>query len=440
MLEQFIQNIKEKQLIKPGQKVLLAISGGIDSMVLLHLFGKSNFEYGVIHCNFRLRGAESDGDEDFVRKQVLVSGVPAFFNSFDTTEYARLKGISIEMAARELRYAYFEQIRQEHNYDFIVTAHHQDDLIETFFLNLTRKTGIKGLTGIKEKAGKVVRPLLFAGRNEIEAYASKHYIEYREDSSNDEVIYQRNFLRHKILPLFTELNPSFKKNFLASVENLKAAEQVYSGFLTTEKSGVVSLSDEEVLIDIQALQNAAFPKTLLLEILSEYNFNAAVVTEVYNSLKNESGKTFFSKTHRLIKDREQLFISEVKENDDKIYYIEDDDIELFEPFEMSIEKVDASDFELIRDARCACIDRDEIEFPLLIRKWKQGDYFQPLGMTGFKKVSDFFIDQKIPIHEKENTWLLCSGKKIVWIMGHRLDNRFKVTANSKQVLKIEMLK
>jgi tRNA(Ile)-lysidine synthase len=438
MLEQFIKNINDKQLFDPAQKVLLAVSGGIDSMVLLHLFEKSEFDYGIVHCNFNLRGEESDKDEEFVKKHVLEHGVPAFFESFETKEYAQLCGISIEMAARDLRYEYFERIRSKNKYDFIATAHHQDDLIETFFLNLSRKTGIKGLTGIKDKTCKIIRPLLWVGRKEIEQFAAENYIDFREDSSNNEVVYQRNFLRHKILPLFSELNPAFKKNLLASVENLKDAEKVYSGFLNSEKENVVSRKENEVLIEIEALQKSAYPKTLLLEILGEFNFNPTVIDEVLKSFETESGKRFFSKTHRLLKDREYLFVSEIKEDEEKIYYIEEEDFELFAPFEISIKRLNAENFQLIKKANTACIDLEEIHFPLLIRKWKQGDYFQPLGMTGFKKVSDFFIDQKIPIHEKENTWLLCSGKKIVWIMGHRIDNRFKITPKSKQVLQIEI--
>lgn len=439
MLNQFIQNIEENQIIEPTQKVLLAISGGIDSMVLLYLFEKSGFDYGIAHCNFQLRGEESDMDEAFVKRQVLIHGVPAFFETFETQEYANLNGFSIEMAARELRYNFFEKVRVENGFDCIVTAHHQDDLIETFFLNLSRKTGIKGLTGIKDKAGKVVRPLLFAGRAEIEDFAKSNYIEFREDSSNSDIVFQRNFLRHKILPLFMELNPSFKKNILASIGNLKDAEKVYSGFLELEKSRVVSEEKTETVINIYELQKTSFPKILLHEILSEYNFNAAVVDEIFKSLETESGKQFFSKTHRVVKDREKLFVSAIKVGEDKIYYIEQDDIELFVPLDITIEKLGGDDFSIIKEANVACLDLEKVEFPLLIRKWHQGDYFQPLGMTGFKKVSDFFIDQKIPIHEKENTWILCSGKKIVWIMGHRIDNRFKVTQNSSQVLKIEIM-
>ncbi|HYQ57050.1 MAG TPA: tRNA lysidine(34) synthetase TilS [Draconibacterium sp.] len=438
MFDQFIKNINEKQLIKPGQKVLLAVSGGIDSMVLLHLFERLEFEYGIAHCNFRLRGTESDGDESFVREQVERHGTLAHFETFDTKEYAALKGISIEMAARELRYNFFEQIRKEYEYDLIVTAHHQDDLIETFFLNLSRKTGIKGLTGIKEKKGKLVRPLLFASREDIEEYADKNYISYREDSSNSEVVYQRNFLRHKILPLFSELNPAFKRNFMASVEHLKAAYDVYATAIQSEIQLIIKEEKEQSIISIPALQNSAHSKMVLLEILSGYGFNASVVDAVYQSLDTLSGKQFFSKTHRLVKDRDALFLSEIKSEQDRVYYIEEGDMELFAPFDISIERLDAKDFEIIKDPKIGCIDFDEIEFPLLMRKWQQGDYFQPLGMTGFKKVSDFFIDQKMPLHEKENTWLLCSGKKIVWIIGHRIDNRFKVTPSTGQVLKIEI--
>ena len=438
MLDLFLNNITKTQLFDPNQKVLLAISGGIDSMVLLHLFEKSGFEYGIVHCNFQLRGNESDGDEEFVKRQVLIHGVPAFFQTFDTEEHAEINGISIEMAARELRYEYFEKIRNEHNYDFIATAHHSDDLIETFFLNLSRKTGIKGLTGIKEKSGKIIRPLLFANREEIEAFASKNYIEFREDSSNKEFVFQRNFLRHKILPLFSELNPSFKKNILSSIENLKDAALVYSGFFESEKSKVGKIAGDSQIIEIDKIQNSTYPKLLLLEILIDFGFNPTVVDEVFQSLDSGSGKQFFSKTHRLIKDREKLFISPIDVSENKIYYIEADDIELFQPFDINIEKLSGKDFKVRKEKNIACLDMEILQFPLLIRKWQHGDYFQPLGMTGFKKVSDFLIDEKIPIHDKENTWLLCSGEKIVWIMGQRIDNRFKVKSKTKNVLQMEI--
>ena len=438
MLDRLVKFVKEKQLFGAQQKVLLAISGGIDSMVLLHIFERTGFKYGIVHCNFQLRGEDSDGDEKFVRQQVLIHGVPSFFQRFETEEHARINGISIEMAARELRYEYFEKIRVENGFDYIATAHHQDDLIETFFLNLSRKTGIKGLTGIKEKAGKIIRPLLFAGRREIEKYATENFIEYRNDSTNDEVVYQRNFLRHKILPLFSELNPSFLKNILASIENLKEAEKVYDYFISCETEKVISQSDGELVINIEALKNTTFPMLVLLETLKDYNFNSTVVEEIFRGLESASGKQFYSKTHRLVKDRGQLFVTPLNTDDDRIYYLEKDDIELFAPFDLSIEKQSAKGFKINKESTVACLDLDKLDFPLLLRKWQQGDYFQPLGMTGFKKLSDFFIDEKIPLHEKENTWLLCSGKKIVWIVGHRIDDRFKITPETKSVFKIEI--
>ncbi len=438
MLERFLEFVQKKQLFESYQKVLLAVSGGIDSMVLLHLFEKSGFEYGIVHCNFNLRGTESDGDEDFVRQQVLVHGVPAWFESFETEEYARLNGVSIEMAARELRYDYFEKIRLEHNYNYIATAHHLDDLIETFFLNLSRKTGIKGLTGIKEKTGNIIRPLLFADRQEIEEFARENFIGFREDSSNIEVVYQRNFLRHKILPLFQELNPSFKKNMIVSIENLKETVQVYLDYMSEEKEQVIQKDTEIIKIEIEALLKAKFPKVVLFEILAGFNFNSSVTEKIFKSLSMDSGKQFYSKTHRAVKDRQSLFITPVDEKEERIYYIEEDDIEIFDPMDLTIEKTPSNEFVIIKSSQVACLDIDLLEFPLLIRKWQQGDYFQPLGMTGFKKVSDFFIDEKIPLHEKENTWLLCTGNKIVWIMGLRIDNRFKITSNTRQVLKIEI--
>ncbi len=438
MLDRFLQQITKNKLFEPGQKILLAVSGGIDSMVLLHLFERSHFDYGIVHCNFNLRGSESDGDESFVKAQVMIHGVQAFFTSFETEEYATLNGISIEMAARELRYEYFERVRKENGYDYIATAHHQDDLIETFFLNLSRRTGIKGLTGIKEKSGRLIRPLLFASRDEIESYAAKNYLEFREDSTNNEVIYQRNFLRHNILPLFSELNPAFKKNLLGSIENLKDAEKVYSSVFDSEKQKVVSTVNEITTISVEMLQTSKFPDILLLEILSDFNFNPTVVDEVFQRLETDSGKQFFSKTHRLIKDREALFIAPISTKESRIFYIEQDDLELFEPMTISVERYSNENFKIIKNPKVACLDADKLHFPLLIRKWRQGDYFQPLGMTGFKKISDFFIDEKIPIHEKENTWLLCSGNKIAWIMGQRIDNRFKIKSDTKQVLKIEI--
>ena len=438
MYDRFSEYVRSKYLFEKGHKILLAVSGGIDSMVMLYLFEKSGFEFGVVHCNFQLRGAESDEDEEFVRRQVLIHGIPAWLKRFETEEHAKLNGISIEMAARELRYTWFSEIRKEQGYDFIATAHHADDQIETFFLNLSRKTGIRGLTGIREKSGEIIRPLLFASRAEIEKFARENFIEYREDSTNSESVYQRNFIRNKILPAFESMNPAFRKNMTESIENLKEAEAIYNNFCDREKSKIVVKSNNSISIDIKKLEHSEFPKTLLIEILSEYGFNPVVIGEIFKSLDTEPGRQFFSKTHRLVKDREKLFVTENEEPVQQLFYIEAEDIKLFEPLHLLISQHQTENFKIRKEPQFACFDADKLEFPLLIRKWQQGDYFQPFGMTGFKKLSDFFIDEKVPVHQKENTWLLCSGEKIVWVMGMRIDDRFKIDQSTRLVIQIEI--
>src|SRR5690554_6284818 len=268
MKETFKQYIREKKLFTPSEKILLAISGGIDSMVLLHLFADAGYRFGVVHCNFNLRGEDSDGDEQFVGDQVLKLGVPFFTGNFDTKEHASVQGISIEMAARELRYRYFEEVRKSNSFDYIATAHHKDDLLETFFLNLSRKTGIKGLTGIKEKSGKVIRPLLFASRREIDNYAQQEGVETREDASNSEVVFQRNFIRHKVLPELSGMNPAFKRNLAQTIRHLREAESVYTYYLNIEREKVISFQESIMIVNIDRLLQTPFPKVLLFEILS----------------------------------------------------------------------------------------------------------------------------------------------------------------------------
>ncbi len=440
MYTRFIKYIEDNKLLEPTHKVLLAVSGGVDSMVLLHMFEKSGFNYGIVHCNFQLRGEDSEKDEELVRKQVLATGVPAFFIKFDTIEFAKIHGISIEMAARRLRYDYFEKVRKENNFDFIATAHHQDDAIETFFLNLSRKTGIRGLTGIKIKTEFIIRPLLFACRIEITEYAKFYDVEFREDLTNNDIIYHRNFIRHQIIPLFNELNPSFKSNFAETLNNLRDAEDIYDYTIRSELINIIDQDDESISVDIEKLLKSPFPKVILHELLSVYNFNPSIPGQVFKGLRSEPGKRYYSNTHRLLKDRTKLFLTKLPAEEDQIFYLEDDDMELFVPVDLVIEKSGNINFQIVKSPDTACLDLDKLDFPLLIRKWKQGDYFQPLGMKGFKKLSDFFIDEKIPIHEKENIWLLCYGRRIVWIMGYRIDDRFKITAETKNILKISLRK
>ncbi len=438
MLNKLTEFINKQRLFEPQQKILLAVSGGVDSMVMLFLFEQSGFNYSVAHCNFQLRGDESKQDEQFVKECVNRLGVRLHTKQFDTEDYAKVNGISIEMAARELRYEYFDDLAKSFHYDYIATAHHQDDQIETFFINLMRKTGIRGLSGIKPKAGKIIRPLLFTNRKEIINFAVRNNIPHREDSTNRSTAFRRNFIRHNILPKFEEISPAFRENVLASMQNLKEAEGVYINTLESDRRIVCTGRGDVIVVNIPSLLNTKFPKLLLFEVLSGFRFNPAVIEEVFASLGEESGKQFFSPSHRVVKDRKELIIESIKAPGQGLFYIEEEDAELFEPIHITVNMIDNHGFKIPRNNNIACLDFDKLEFPLIIREWQQGEYFQPLGMQGFKKLSDFFIDEKMSIPEKENTWILYSGNKVVWIIGRRIDNRFKITKQTKTAYRLEV--
>lgn len=438
MKTRFLEYIGDNQLIGEGQKVLLAVSGGIDSMVLFDLFVKAGFGFAVAHCNFRLRGDESDGDEKFVAETVGNHQKKLHTQNFETADYARMNGISVEMAARELRYSYFDELCQKHGYDLVATAHHQDDLIETFFLNLARKTGIKGLTGIKPKSGRLIRPLLFANRDEIQNYANLNDINFREDSSNDTTVYKRNFIRHNILPRFDEMNPAFRENVLAGIRHLKEVEEVYNYSMEAEKKKVFIVENNAPSIDIRNLKKTPFPKTLLYGILSEFRFNPAVIDEIFAGLDDDSGKQFFSPAYRVVKDREKLIITEIKEKSQAVYYVEEGDIELFAPLNLELSRFGEQGFSIPDDPKTACLDFEKLSFPLVLKKWQPGEYFRPLGLKGFKKLSDFFIDEKLSIPEKEDAWILYSEGKVAWVVGFRIDDRFKITPETRKVYQLKI--
>lgn len=437
MINRFNLYYSENQLFQHSDKILLAISGGIDSMVLWRLFEEAGLNYAVAHCNFHLRGDDSNQDEVFVKETANYLGVKIYTTHFDTQEYASAAGISIEMAARQLRYDWFEEIRREGNFRWIATAHHLDDMLETFFINLVRKTGIRGLTGIKPKSGYLVRPLLFTSRSEIEAYARSKEIEFRTDITNEDVVYQRNFIRHRIIPELEKLNPAFKNNLAETMENLRQAEE-FNDYETARQIRKISSPQNPDEITISSLVKQAFPDQLLFAWMTRYGFNPSIIKEVYSQLEGEPGRQFFSKSHRLVTDRDKLIVTPIPESSEEIFYLENSDTWLGHPIQMTITRHAASEFRIISDPRTACLDEDKLEYPLILRKWSPGEYFQPLGMHGFKKISDFFIDQKLSIPEKENTWILYSGGKVVWIVGHRIDNRFKITKETKMVVQLTL--
>ncbi len=440
MFPDFEKYIEKEKLFSTKEKLVLAVSGGVDSMVMMHLFRQLENDFVVAHCNFKLRGAESDSDEIFLRDYCSEKGIEIYVKTFETEEYATTKGISIEMAARELRYTWFKELLNKLQFDYLATAHHQDDLVETMLINLSRGTGIRGLSGIQPKSGKVIRPLLFTNRTQILNYAAADKIPFQEDSSNNELVYQRNIIRHKLIPQFEEINPAFRRNMSKTASILRETEKIYHKKIDEEQSQLIHKEGDIIKIEIGKLAKTEFKSTILFEILFPLGFNNEQVEEIIQSIHADSGKSFYSSSHRLVKDRDFLLIIKSKETVDHRYYIDSDCISIIDPIELDFQQIDRkADYSFSKLPDIADLDLDKLQFPLILKKWDQGEYFQPLGMDGFKKLSDFFIDEKFSLPEKENTWILYSGNKVVWIVGKRIDNRFKITNETTRILRIKQL-
>lgn len=438
MIRKVEKYIAHNQLLNKDEKVIVGVSGGADSVALLDILFKLGYNCIVAHCNFHLRDEESNRDARFVEN--LCKKYNLTYNSidFDTVGYASGKNISIEMAARELRYNWFEELRIKNNAAYIAVAHHQDDSIETIILNLTRGTGIRGLTGISAKNGYIIRPFLNVSRNEIEDYIAQNGLSYITDRTNLEDIYTRNKIRLNIIPLLEAINPSVKDAITRTANHLQQVENIYNQYIHSAQSNVMSGHE----IDINLLLQYQEPKAILFEILSGYGFNSSTVDDLYNVINDQSGKTFYSSTnYKLLKDREKLIIKKIESSsDNSVYTIDEGNTIVTSPIRLKVETIDKDDnFKLEKNKHKLYLDAKKITFPLTIRHWKQGDWFIPFGMKGKKKISDYFTDNKISLFEKEDTWLLCSGENIIWIIGHRSDNRYKITPSTQTVLEITHL-
>jgi len=428
--------IEEKELIIPGSSILVGVSGGADSMALLHILITLGYKCIAAHCNFHLRGSESDRDYFFVKSFCKDNGIEFVSVDFDTFKYMTDNSVSLEMAARELRYQWFDQVSTSYNTEKIAIAHHRDDSAETVLINLIRGTGIKGLTGIPASNGKIIRPLLCLFRDEIIDYLNINKITFVEDSTNNENIYIRNKIRLDIIPLLKSLNPSVIEAINKTAENLVPVENLYNSTIYKAKQRVVSANK----INIDLLLKEDEPETLLFEILYKYGFNPVTVRNIYSSLLNQSGKIFYSEKYRLTKDRENLILNELEDVDKKnIYLIKEQDLLIDQPIGLKIELIENNpDFKIEKNKKIVYLDKDKITYPLIIRHWQQGDRFIPFGMKGSKKLSDYFSDHKFSIPDKENIWLLCTSDKIIWIIGERADDRFKVTPKTKNILRISI--
>ena len=435
MLEKLKQHINQKFSFLQEKKLLIAISGGVDSVVLTHLLNQLNFDISLAHCNFNLRGFESDKDEVFVKELGKKLNLKTFTTSFDTEKYASENSLSTQVAARNLRYNWFDEIINEHKFDFVLTAHHADDNLETFLINLTRGTGLEGFTGIPELNKNIARPLLIFSRDEIEKFATENNIDWREDKSNASNKYARNKIRNLVVPILKEINPTLLDSFQKTIENLQESQQLIDDSISGFKKKVVEKSENGNLkIDISKVQETNNPKAYLYQLLKEFGFTAW--NDITNLLTAQSGKEVVSKTHRLIKDRDFLILSEIGKNITKNTLLIDETIqEITNPIHLKIATI--SKFEK-ENKTIIYVDKNNISFPLTLRKWQNGDFFYPKGMQGKKKVSKYFKDEKFSTIDKENTWLLCtSSNEIIWVIGHRQDQRFLASKNCSSILRIK---
>jgi tRNA(Ile)-lysidine synthase len=440
VLTAFVNHIRVHQLFHPTQKVLLGVSGGVDSMVMAELFKRSGFNFAIAHCNFSLRGSESDDDEEHVKKYSMENEILFFSRRFNVTEYSQQNRISIQMAARELRIQWFEALLKEHNFDFYATAHHQDDQIETFFINLLRGTGISGIRGMPHKQGNLIHPMLFLGRKEINDFAKKNRLQYREDSSNQKTDYLRNKIRHKILPAFEAAGLDFKYRMVNNMQHFRSVEALYRIQINNLIQKVLRDEGDMKFVNIEALNQIPEKITVLFEIIRPYGFGYSDAFEISNHFYAQPGKKFLSSTHRIIKDRDYLIIEPQLEDRLKHFYLifeEDQGIDF--PVTLSFQYFDSSDgYSLPDNPIHAILDAALLKFPLVLRKWNKGDFFYPLGMVNRKLLSDFFIDQKLSIAHKEKVWILTSGNDVVWVVGYRIDDRFKVTAETSRIIEFRL--
>jgi tRNA(Ile)-lysidine synthase len=444
MLEEMLEYIQQEQLFHPRHdRILLAVSGGIDSVVLSHLFQQAGIQFGIAHCNFNLRGQESQEDEVFVRDLAQRLGVPFYATSFETQRQAQTQRSSIQMTARELRYQWLEEQRVEHHYQYIATAHHINDSIETLVINMTKGCGIRGLHGILPKQGQIIRPILFASKEEVGQYAQAQGLSHREDSSNYSDKYLRNKVRHYIVPQLQSMNPALEDTFEDNFKKWQDAEQLYQFAIDYFRRQICRWKDQQMYIDLMQLRQSPAPRSVLYEILAPYGFNTWQIPQILATAAHAPGALFMSDTHRLLKDRSHFILQKKEESKaGLIYYLNDiQNEEIHTPFGHFRAKVHkAHELVFERNRNLAYFDLDLLQTPLRLRTWRQGDVFQPFGMRGkHRKVSDFFNDFKVSRFDKEECPILESEGKIIWVVGFRSDERFKVTERTQQILELEFL-
>jgi len=438
MLKEFLDYIAENKIPDKNSGILLAVSGGIDSMVMADLFLKAGYNIGIAHCNFSLRGRDSDLDEDLVKEFAERHNIPFYCIKFNTLEYAETNGLSVQMAARDMRYNWFEKIREHNGFDYLAVAHNLNDNIETLLINLTRGTGITGLAGMKPVSGRLIRPLLFATRNEIENYCKKFGITYREDKSNAETKYTRNRIRHLIIPELKKINPSIETTLSETLIKLRETDDIVSRFIKEIRETISVTDNDKVTFDVEQLNYYIHEKTIIFELFRPFGLSGSQAGDLIKVISGKTGGQLFTSSHRILKNRNKIIITESSELQESIYTIFMQEQMKDVPFIVSADIMEIKGNLTISDDRSiAYLDENVIEYPLLIRKWKDGDFFYPLGMKSKKKISDFLIDIKKSRIDKEKIMILETGGKIAWVIGERIDSRFRIKPSTKKALIIK---
>lgn len=432
--------IEKEGLFTQRDRIAVGVSGGADSVALLALLCELGYDCVALHCNFHLRGEESLRDERFVEQWVKSSNIELRKADFDTVGFASGRGISIEMAARELRYGWFSEQLEELKASCVAVAHHADDVVETFLINLTRGCGLHGLTGIKPKNGRVVRPLLCVGRKDILQYLEAKGLKHVEDSTNRESVYVRNKFRNDIIPLLESINPSFRSSMVQTVSNLKNTEAFLDGRVDeVRRNAMVKVDDGLWHLSIGALEKAGNLPFLLFELLRPFGFSPATTRSIADGISGGGpGKEYLSEEYTLQRDRETLLLFRRESHRDETYSVPEGVSVLEEPVKLQFTIEGASDAVITKSKSTCYLDYGKLKFPLEIRRWRRGDWFVPFGMKGRKKLSDFFVDNRFSVYKKNHTWLLTSDDQVVWVVGERGDNRFRISPETEKILKIEI--
>lgn len=441
LIDEFEKFVKKETLFTKKNKLLIAVSGGIDSVVLADVLHKSAYQLAIAHCNFKLRGKDSDNDEAFVKELADKYGTAYYSASFDTKSFASKNKVSIQMAARRLRYDWLNEKAEKESYDYILTAHHRDDLVETILLNMIKGTGIKGYHGILPKYNLLVRPLLFTQKTDLVNYLEENKLVFREDISNSNIDYQRNLIRHKVVPVLREINPSISKVLYNNAKRIRITEEIYFNHIQKTKERISFLKNNHFYLSKKELIDLEFNKNYLYEWIRFYGFNSSQTKSIISHLENSPGKQFFSSSHQLVIDRDYLIISPYEGEHVKntvVFTLDDNEVQ-FGEVKLKINLLKMDKFSDLKFQHLAYLDKDLLDLNLKIRPWKAGDSFYPYGLGKRKKLSDFLTDLKISRNKKQNIYVVTSAEDIVWVVGYRIDERFKLSDKTKSVLRMEIL-